>query len=276
MEDNAMSDDEHASRLSSTIDAPDDREWTSAGVEVISTAVHPGSTFEPHRHAEDQLAWMAAGSMELSVEADRWHLRHDHAAWIPAGVLHEMRFAEPGTLISAYVPRRGRSDAWDGGRARVLALDPLGGALLQYLSEPGRSGSRRQTCASMLLDLVAEAPVSHDVVALPQDPRARSVALALMSAPEDDRDLATWAEQAGVSSKTIARAFIADTGHTFREWRVRARLHVAAGLLLQGDPVHAAAHAVGYESVSSFVAAFRERFDVTPAAYAGRRRRGSR
>lgn len=267
-----MSDREHSSHPGSTDFFTDAREWTLADVEVTSTAVLPGGSFEPHRHEEDQLAWMASGSMELSVDADRWHLRHDHAAWIPARVLHEMRFAEPGTLVSAYIPRRHRPDAWAGERALALALDPLGGALLQHLSEPGRSRTRRQACASMLLDLVAEAPVSRDVVALPQDPRARSVALALMSAPEDDRDLTAWAAQAGVSTKTIARAFVADTGHTFREWRVRARLHVAAGLLLQGEPVHAVAHAVGYESVSSFVAAFRGRFGVTPAAYAGRGR----
>ncbi len=270
LEDWAASDDAHGDGAEALLSTPSSPQWTSTDIEVISTSMRAGSSFELHTHEEDQLAWMASGSMELSVESDRWHLRRDHAAWIPAGVPHEMRFTEAGRLVSAYVHRRHRPDLSSGNRALALAFDPLGGALLLHLGEAHRSERRQQACARILLDLVAEAPVSHDVVALPQDPRARSIALALLSAPEDTRNLREWAAQEGVSAKTIARAFLADTGRTFREWRVRARLHVASGQLRQGNPVHAVAHAVGYESVSSFVTAFRERFGVTPAAYAGR------
>jgi AraC-like DNA-binding protein len=71
-----------------------------------------------------------------------------------------------------------------------------------------------------------------------------------------------------VSAKTLARAFVHGTGSTFREWRIRARLHVAARHLAEGEPVQAAAIRVGYTSVSSFIAAFRRRFGVTPARYA--------
>lgn len=273
IEDTVMSRGEHLDRVDAADSGPSVRRWTFAEFAVTSISVDGGSGFDRHRHEEDQLAWMASGSMELSVGSDRWHLRRDHAAWIPTGVLHEMRFAEPGELVSAYVDQRHRPAPTGWNRARVLTLDPLGGELLRYLAAEGRPETRRQECFGLLSDLVAEAPVSREVVALPQDPRARAIAVALLAAPDDDRDLDAWAAQEGVSAKTIARAFVSDTGRTFREWRVRARLHVAVGLLVQGAPVHEVALVVGYDSVSSFISAFRSRFGVTPAAYAAHQRR---
>lgn len=272
IEDTLMSRREHRERADAAVSDGSVRQWTRAEFAVVSTFVDTGSGFDLHRHEEDQLAWMASGSMEVTVGADRWHLRRDHAAWIPTGVLHEMRFTEPGELVSAYVDQRHRPclSGWD--QVRVLALDALAGSLLRHLAVDGRTETRRQECYSLLSDLVAEAPISREVLALPQDSRARAVAVALLNAPDDARDLEAWARETGVSAKTIARAFIADTGHTFREWRVRARLHVAVGLLRQGEPVHAVALAVGYDSVSSFISAFRGRFGVTPAVYAGRSR----
>ena len=273
IEDTVMSRGEHPSLVDATGLASHGRERTFAEFAVTSTFVDGGRGFDLHRHEEDQLAWMASGSVEVSVGTDRWHLRRDHAAWIPTGVLHEMRFTEPGELVSAYIDQRHRPSPTGWSRARVLSLDPLGGALLRYLAAEGRSEVRRQESFALLSKLVAEAPVSREVVALPQDPRARAIAVALLAAPDNDRDLDQWAAEVGVSAKTIARAFLSDTGCTFREWRVRARLHVAVGLLVQGEPVHAVALAVGYDSVSSFISAFRLRLGMTPAAYAGHHRR---
>ena len=270
--DNMASVREHQTTVNAPIRPSDPGEWTIGDWVVSATEIAAGDAFELHRHNEDQLAWMASGSLELAVGGDRWHLRRDHAAWIPAGALHEMRFSEPGELISAYVDRRGRpaGDGWD--RARVLALDPLGGALLRHLTGPVVGDARRRDCYALLRDLVADAPVSHEVVALPRDPRARAIALEILADPADGRSLAEWAAESTVSAKTIARAFVADTGRTFREWRVRARLHAAVGRLIQGEPVQVVAPAVGYDSVSSFIVAFRSRFGVTPAAYAARSR----
>jgi len=76
-----------------------------------------------------------------------------------------------------------------------------------------------------------------------------------------------------VSAKTIARAFLAETGSTFRDWRVHARLHAAAGFLVRGVAVAEVADRVGYATASGFIAAFAERFGATPARYARLSRR---
>ena len=54
---------------------------------------------------------------------------------------------------------------------------------------------------------------------------------------------------------------------TFGAWRHRQRLITALEFLAYGESVTNIAFEVGYESASSFVAAFREMFGTTPARY---------
>jgi AraC-like DNA-binding protein len=249
------------------IAAADASDKTLATFFASRSRVDSGTLFAAHQHREDQLAWMASGSMELSIQGERWHLRRDHLAWIPAGILHEMAFDEPGELISVYADTalRPRGDSWL--RPRTLQAEALAGALMLHLADASPEPGRRRQVRQLLADLLADSPAQHDAVALPRDPRARAVASSLLAHPADQRSLAAWALSLGVSSKTLARAFVADTGSSFREWRVRARLHAAARMLAGGGEVQHVARAVGYESVSSFIAAFKVRFGTTPARY---------
>lgn len=250
----------------------DDPEATSGEFRVSRSRVDATTRFDEHSHREDQLAWMNSGAMEVSVLGDRRRLRREHLAWIPAGMVHEMSFGEPGELISVYAdpvlrPHGGR---WNG--ARTVRVDELSGALLAHLLDADPTGRRRWRCWSLLIDLLSAAARDDEALAMPREPRARAIASALMADPADPRGLDDWASAAGVSSKTIGRAFVDGTGCTFREWRVRVRLHAAAGMLGRGAAVQDVAPAVGYESVSSFIGAFRTRFSVTPAVYAARSR----
>lgn len=247
---------------------PDIAEETSGNFSVSRSRVVAGTVFESHVHQEDQLAWMNAGSMDLVVFGDRWRLRREHFAWIPAGTPHEMGFEAHGELISLYADPalRPRGDHWD--RPRMMRADELGGSLLLHLADASPSRARSIRCRELLSDLLGSAPAHHDVVELPRDSRARAVAATILENPADPRELGEWADGLGVSAKTIARAFAADTGSTFRQWRIRARLHAAAGMLVEGEPVQRVAGEVGYESASSFIVAFKSRFGVTPARYA--------
>ncbi|SKB00177.1 AraC-type DNA-binding protein [Agreia bicolorata] len=249
------------------VGASDAADETSSTFFASRSRVDSGTLFAAHQHREDQLAWMASGSMELAVQGERWQLRREHLAWIPAGILHEMAFDEPGELISVYADTalRPAGDSWH--RPRTLRAEALAGALMLHLADASPTAPRKTQVRQLLADLLADSPAQHDAVALPRDPRARAVASSLLAHPDDQRSLAAWAVSLGVSSKTLARAFVADTGSSFREWRVRARLHAAARMLAGGDEVQHVARAVGYESVSSFIAAFKVRFGTTPARY---------
>ena len=104
-------------------------------------------------------------------------------------------------------------------------------------------------------------------VRLPADDRARQVADGIAADPADGRTLAEWGHEVGASERTLARAFLADTGVSFGRWRTLLRVQAALAALARGEPVGNVARHVGYDSDSAFVQAFRRETGVTPAAY---------
>jgi AraC-like DNA-binding protein len=109
--------------------------------------------------------------------------------------------------------------------------------------------------------------VSRLSVPLPTDPRARQVADALLAEPADGRTIDQWGRLVGASGRTLARAFVEQTGMTFGRWRTEARLCAALPLLAGGATVAAVARHVGYASPGAFVATFRATVGTTPGRY---------
>jgi AraC-like DNA-binding protein len=97
--------------------------------------------------------------------------------------------------------------------------------------------------------------------------RRSRVAAMLKADPADRRPLAELASAAGASHRTIERLFASETRMSFGRWRIRHRMITALEKLANGDTVGNVAYAVGYESPSSFVAAFRDTFGTTPTSY---------
>jgi AraC-like DNA-binding protein len=89
----------------------------------------------------------------------------------------------------------------------------------------------------------------------------------LRADPADRRPLAELASAAGASHRTIERLFASEARMSFGRWRVRQRMIAALEQLAHGDSVSNVAYAVGYETPSSFIAAFRASFGTTPTAY---------
>ena len=102
---------------------------------------------------------------------------------------------------------------------------------------------------------------------LPRDERARAVGQGLADSPADKRTLDEWGHEVGASGRTLARAFLADTGVPFGRWRTLLRLQAALPALAAAEPVGNIARRVGYETTSAFVAAFRRETGLTPSAY---------
>jgi AraC-like DNA-binding protein len=89
----------------------------------------------------------------------------------------------------------------------------------------------------------------------------------LLQDPTATLGLGELARQVGASSRTLQRVFLDEAGIGFSEWRQRARLTHAAGLLESVRPITEVSLAVGYTSHSAFTAAFRRAFGRTPAAF---------
>ncbi|UNK00917.1 AraC family transcriptional regulator [Ralstonia insidiosa] len=100
------------------------------------------------------------------------------------------------------------------------------------------------------------------------DRRLTRICDAILATPSDPRTLEDWAAEAGASSRTLSRLFVAQTGLSFVHWRQQARICAALPLLAAGVPVTAVSAELGYETVGAFSTLFRRFIGVPPSAYA--------
>ena len=95
----------------------------------------------------------------------------------------------------------------------------------------------------------------------------QKIAAALARAPHDNRSIEDWATRSGLSSRSLARHWLAETHMTLSQWRQRLRVLLALPRLLSGEPVISVALSMGYDTPSAFIAVFKREMGVTPARY---------
>lgn len=237
----------------------------AAGTIVCTLPMPRGTRFDWHSHDEHQLAWSPEGVLVVLTQDASFVLPPSRALWIPARMLHETRASGAAVLRSLYLRTRGCPIDWPA--PTPVAVSPLLGELIHHLDDDALAGEERLRAEAVLFDLLAPLRSATIDVRLPDDPRARDVADALLVDPADGRTLQQWGRAVGASSRTLARAFLADTGLSFGRWRTLIRLQASLPHLAEQTPVSAVADLVGYRTTSAYVAAFRAQTGVTPGRY---------
>jgi AraC-like DNA-binding protein len=234
---------------------------------IVGTFPMPvGTRFEWHAHADHQLAWSPEGVLVVLTEGgDSYVLPPSRALWIPTGTVHETRASGAAVLRSVYLEPRRCPIEW--AAPTPVAVSPLLGELIHHLDERGLGADERSRAEAVLFDLLVPLRIATIDVRPPSDPRARDVADALLADPADPRTLQEWGHDVGASSRTLARAFVSDTGLSFGRWRTLVRLQASLPYLAERMPVSSVARRVGYCTTSAFVAAFRAHTGVTPGRY---------
>lgn len=233
---------------------------------MVTFPMTRATVFDWHQHPDHQLAWAASGILAVRTETAAWILPPTRALWIPAGTRHETGAQVRATMRSVYVPPWLSPVTW--AEPTVVAASALLAEIIGYLCGP-LTDPQREHAEAVLADLLIPVPATTLDVRFPSGPVAGAVAAALRGNPADPRTLGEWGREVGASERTLARAFVAETGMPFGRWRTLVRLKAALPLLASGVPVSRVAHQVGYETASAFTAAFRRETGVTPAAYFG-------
>lgn len=237
----------------------------AAAVLVVTFPMSAGHVFDWHVHPDHQLAWAAQGVLTVRSASEQWMLPPTRALWIPAGVRHETLAESVATMRTLYLRTESCPIEWE--VCTPIGVTPLLAQVIAYLEEPTLDADRRTNAEAMLFDLLEPVAMTVIDVQMPSEERAKDVAQRLSETPADSRTLADWGHLVGASERTLSRAFMAETGLPFGRWRTLLRLRIALGSLAAGEPVSNVARSVGYESISSFVAAFRRETGVTPTAY---------
>ena len=239
----------------------------------------PGAYRGQRSHPGHLLIWVRVGRARVLIDdGTEFHLTDGEGVWIPAG--HPSRFeifTDPGTVAFPLWPHAGvGSIVTEPTRFEV----PLGWQdwLIQHFNLLVTPLSGHGYSADGIADLLrpdsrppgsvrAEAAGSSmgtDRPAMPKSRGARAVADELLREPSLDLTVREWAARVLTSPRTLLRDFVADTGLTFEQWRLRCRLIAAAELLGAGCDVDQVAVRVGFASRGGFRRAFQQQFGPTP------------
>lgn len=225
-----------------------------------------GLTSGMHAHPKAQLIYAISGVMRVETTSAFFVLPPTKALFLPSGESHSITMegdvAMREVFIDACLAEQLASEA------RVLAVSPLLRELLIALcNEPvaWEEHGRSPHIVALILDEIQTAKTVSTRLPTVHDPRLARVARAIIAGPADPRALGDWAEICGASERTLARLFLRETGMTFGQWRLHARLNAAFILLMTEGDIPRVAQSVGFASQSAFGVAFRRTFGLTPA-----------
>lgn len=244
------------------IDAPD-----GPLVIVAAGRVDTGHFAPPHLHSRGQLSGSVRGLVSVGVDDGVWIVPAVQAIWLPPRHLHWAGAHKPFVGWSAYIAEDACRDLPH--RPCVVRTSSLlREAILRAAEWPlGPLDDARTRIAAIILDEIRSLPVEPFSLPLPRTPGLESIARALIEDPADSRGLDEWAELAGLSSRTLSRRFVAETGFNFTAWRQRARLMRSLEMLAADVPVTTIALDLGYATASAFISVFRKTFGETPSLY---------
>ena len=222
---------------------------------------------EAHSHARGQLFGSSRGLISVGVEDGVWVVPAIHAVWLPPHHLHSAQSHGPFEGWSAYVDEAACEDL-PRRPCTIRTSGLLREAVLRAASwELGPVDPAGERIAAVILDEIRRLPIEPLGLPMPSDPRLTRIARALIDDPAIERDLEAWARWAAVSSRTLSRRFVAETGFTFTGWRQRARLMRSLEMLAAHVPVTTIALDLGFSTASAFITLFRRTFGETPASY---------
>jgi len=212
-----------------------------------------------------QLIYATQGSLtvECPIGERLWYVPAHRALWVPAGVACSLRMRGSVRLRMLYLHESLCKGAQETHAINVAPLlhEAILEAVRRSILPPDEPLTR------LITELLLASSSAPLVLPMPRDARALRVAKRFVRNPARRETLQELAHHAGAGVRTLERIFVSETGMGFAAWRQRLRMLESMRRLLDGDSVAAAADAVGYESVSAFVVAFKATIGEPPGRW---------
>ncbi|WP_374353166.1 helix-turn-helix domain-containing protein [Chitinimonas sp.] len=224
--------------------------------------------YAEHHHRRGQLFCVESGLVHVRTRHGSWLLPPHRAGWIPPDEPHSVSISGAMRGWSVLVTPAACADLPS--EPCVVGVSELLRALVRRASgwtEQLTLAPAQSRAVAVLLDELQQAQQEPLHLPMPRERRLRRIAEAILTQPGDARTLAQWASWGGLSARNLSRLMLAETGHSFAQWRQQARLLLALERLAQGEAVNNVADALGYATPSNFIAMFRRSFGLPPARY---------
>jgi AraC-like DNA-binding protein/quercetin dioxygenase-like cupin family protein len=236
-------------------------------VSALANSYAKGHVIEPHHHPRAQLIFGLHGVMTVRAAGSMWTVPASHALWMPAGVEHSIHMDSDVEMRSLYFEtRRTRGTPRE---CQVLFVTPLLRELIvramdiaPLYEERGPDGRLMR----LIVDEIALARPQPMSLRMPGDPRLRKLCDRVLADLSATTPIAALGREAGMSERTVIRAFPAETGLSFGRWQQQARLLRAFALFDEGLGVTHVAMELGYSSGAAFTKMFRRLTGTTPRA----------
>jgi AraC-like DNA-binding protein len=231
----------------------------------------------PHTHRKAQVLLSLRGVLTCEAEGGLWLAPPQCAIWVPGGAVHALRASGAIEGYNAFIepPLADRMPA----ACCTLSVTPL---LRELLRRAAGFPLQYPDCGAeahlitVLLDELAAAPVERLHLPMPADGRLRRIAQSMMAEPADHGTMRSWAAQAGLSERSLARLLARETGMSFGRWRRQLLIMLALEWMGEGASIQQAATDLGYDSAGGFVTMFRKTLGVSPGRYMARQRDAAR
>lgn len=218
-----------------------------------------------HMHTAHELLWGMEGSRTVQSGAFAWLLPPTVGMWIPAGTPHTGLITAGASYYCTLIHPDRCPITWT--EMTPVAMTPPLREMLLHLHSAPLEDDERHRAELVVIDLIRSVKVTTVALPMPFDARARDVAVALLAQPADDRTIDEWGRHVGAAGRTLNRLFTRQTGMSFSQWRMHARVRSALPLLAAGAGLAEVGRRVGYQTPSGFVRVFRQVTGQTPGAF---------
>jgi len=215
-----------------------------------------------------ELLSVTDGVMVVCTKQVTFYVQANRAVWIPSGLEHEWYMPTKTANRTLFIHNSVLHEFGQLKNAQVIEVTPLLRELIVSIHELEldfkEEANRR--LGLVLVDRVYAARKCLEALPMPQNHKLIELCMQLIIAPDTSAVLSDWSRKLDVSEKTLARTFVRETGLNFRAWQNKLRMQYAKKDLDAGIKVTDVALNCGYNSLSSFIAAFKRSYGQTPGA----------
>lgn len=222
-----------------------------------------------HSHATGQLVVSIRGVVGLASTEWRTALPPACALWAPPGLLHEGFIGSNSESLYLHIAPEWAQSLPD--EPIRIMLSPMVLAMIRHFTQiraPFSAESHTGRLARVLLEEIQLAPrLPLNFAPLPYNAKLFCIAEEIVANPTLHRTVDEWSSFIYMSARNFSRLVSRETGMSFGQWRLRLMMLTATRRLLEGETSEQVAEALGYETASAFIAAFKRIFGMTPGQY---------